>query len=213
MIYAALVVEAPEIIIEFEKKTLTTSKEPIGFLLIGLSFALSSTLSLAKLVRDRQDATYFENNKITITGHHKPITTLMERSHNVYGFATWVLFILDCIAFFYSVQRFNLTQERSDLLILGISFLVYSCFILSKAVRDNLSTNTTLHPSSTHWIMYVVAPFIALFFTMEGLWEIPLEVEQKVFMVITIVCIMSVTFNLAKVVRDRQEIIWLTSNE
>ena len=99
--------------------------------------------------------------------------------------------------------------KHLDLLIIGVTFIVYSCRVLSKAVCDNMSTHEVLHPSPTHWFMYVVAPIIAFFFTMEGLLQIPLTEEQKTFMVVTIVCVMSITFSLAKVIRDRQETSWL----
>lgn len=214
-VYAALVVEAPEIVVQFGNKSITQSKEPIGFLLIGLSFALSSTLSLAKLVRDRQDAKYFfgtttfsgENSNNAITAEQ--VATLIKESHGVYGKTIWVLFLFDAAAFLYSLWRFNLTQERVDLLVLGSTFLVYACFVLAKAVRDNQSSHKVLHPTLMHWIMYAGAPVVAFLFTMEGILEIPLSEEQKIFMVITIFCVMSVTFSLAQVVRDGQEIGWL----
>lgn len=109
-------VEAPEIVIQFGNKSITESKEPIGFLLIGLSFALSSTLSLAKLVRDRQDAEYFANQKDVKSDQ---IATLIKEAHSIYGKAIWVLFIFDVAAFCYSIHRFQMSHERLDLLILG----------------------------------------------------------------------------------------------
>lgn len=204
-VYAALVVEAPEIVVHLHNKSITESKEPIGFLLIGLSFTLSSTLSLAKLVRDRQDAQYFTNSA-NVTPEQ--VATLIRDSHGIYGKAMWALFLFDAAAFMNSLWRFNLTQERIDLLVLGSTFLVYACFVLAKAIRDNKSSHEVLHPSLVHWIMYASAPLVAFFFTMEALLEIPLSEEQKIFMVITIFCIMSVTFSLAKAVRDGQEISW-----
>jgi len=205
-IYSALVVEAPEIEIELE--SFRISKEPIGFLIIGLSFALSSTLSLAKLVRDRQDAAYFEE-ETTVDYGYKHIAQLITEGNSIYGNAIWALFIFDIAAFLYSIQRFHLSNERMDLLVLGAAFIIYACFLLAKAVRDNESKHEVLHPTTMHWFMYAVAPVIAFGFTMEGLMEIPFSVEQKSFMTIIIVCIMSITFSLAKAIRDRQEVSWL----
>lgn len=206
-VYAALVVEAPEIAIDIGTKSIRSQKEPIGFLLIGLSFALSSTLSMAQMVRDRQDALYYLEDKNTdAEAKQQSLLNLVKGSQIFYGAAIWSLFLFDVVAFLYSVSRFHLSNERIDLLILGVSFVVYACFILAKAIRDNLSKEDVLHPTAAHWFMYVVAPIVAMGLTMAGLLEIPLSLEQKAFMVLNIVCIMSVTFSLAKVVRDRQEV-------
>lgn len=55
-----------------------------GFVLIGLSFALSSTISLAKMVRDHSDADYFETLEYN-EDNYENMASLVWGTHAMYN--------------------------------------------------------------------------------------------------------------------------------
>ena len=126
---------------------------------------------------------------------------------NIYS--TWGFFLFDVFAFMYALRKFHLNAERTDFLAMGMAFMVYAALLLAKAVRDKDAKDEQLHPSQLHWTMYVSACFISvglLFHTILRL--MPITNEKRAFLTLNTVCILSATFNLAKSVRDHEEILW-----
>jgi hypothetical protein len=124
-------------------------------------------------------------------------------------FRTWGFFLFDVVAFIYALRAFHFNAERTDFLAMGMAFMVYAALLLAKAVRDKDAQDQLLHPSQLHWTMYVSACFISvglLFHTIIRLMPIPNE--KRAFLTLNTVCILSATFNLAKSVRDHEEILW-----
>jgi hypothetical protein len=184
-----------------------------GFVLIGLSFAMSSTVSLAKMVRDHSDADYFEALD-TNTENYNQMAHLLWSSHELYSHLIWGFFIFDVVAFVYALNEFKMSAERMDFLALGATFMVYASLLLAKAVRDKDSKDELLHPSSAHWFMYITAWLLSVGLLLHTILALlPIANEKRAFLTLETICLLSATFNLAKSVRDKEEILWQQGDE
>eukprot|EP00657_Telonema_sp_P-1_P003447 TRINITY_DN18293_c0_g1_i3.p1 TRINITY_DN18293_c0_g1~~TRINITY_DN18293_c0_g1_i3.p1 ORF type:complete len:177 (+),score=47.72 TRINITY_DN18293_c0_g1_i3:183-713(+) len=165
------------------------------------SFTLSASLNLAKILRDRQDGEYW----VSRPASELPKVRQLAAGTTAHSSTTWVMFGLAVATYFYGLVQFDMAVERRGFLGMGLLFAVASSFNLAKAVRDSSSGLPHLTPSTLHWALYSSAFVISVGVTTGGLYLMPLTQEQKGYQGLGFAWVLSATFNLAKLVRDVQE--------
>lgn len=181
-----------------------------GFGILSLLWLLVASLCLSKAVRDRRDAFAWSSTSST---HIKQ--SQMKHVLNVcagsleYRVLVWVAFLgaLCFMMIFIWTGWMELALERRAFLSICIIFHANSCFHMAKLVRDRADPAKLedLQKNLPFQAMVVVSFGLSFMIPVGAICAMGLEAEQTLFLLVGQFMTMNTTLNVAKTVRDKQE--------
>jgi hypothetical protein len=127
---------------------------------------------------------------------------VMQRDTQGWRTQVWVSFALAVSASVIGVLWMPGQELDRAFLAIGLFFCLFATFALAKTVRDNRDGQV----DTSSWVMTVWIAFAAAFcLTAWGLWRMNIGEWQKGFMVVSWLFLVSCTFTLAKMIRDKHE--------
>ena len=127
---------------------------------------------------------------------------VMQRDTKAWQTQVWSSFILAVLACAYGVINMPGDDLDRAFLSIGLFFTLFACFAVAKTERDNRDGQV----DSQGWVMMVwVALAGALSLTAWGLWRMQIEGWFKSYMLVSWLFLISTTFTLAKMLRDKHE--------
>lgn len=184
-----------------------TSVANKAFLGLGQIFTLTSVLSLAKTLRDRVDVDTWQTQ-----GEAQQENLLAvaygTRANQV---QVWVAFGLSIVATLGGLLVQPMAAERRGFLRMGLLFITASALHLAKAVRDCASPARA--PGLPAMGLCVASLLVSTGTTFAGLVRMPLSADTKRFVALGMAFALSAAFNLAKLVRDGEELKRLTNRD
>lgn len=188
-----------------------------GFGLLSLIWLLVASLCISKSMRDRRDANAWAS---TPTTHLRQMQ--MKHVLNVcagsleYRVMVWLAFIaaLFFVMFFIWAGWIELAIERKGLLSISIVFSVTSCFHMAKLVRDRADSAkyADLQKQLPYQAMIVASFAASLLIPLVAIFSMNLEKEKMLFLLVGLLMTVNTTLNVAKTVRDKQEMVKLREN-
>jgi len=187
-----------------------------GLAVLAVMFALTSTANLAKSVRDRVDADMFSMERDALNEAFnvdaftiEQICEIVKRSSKPNILVAGVSFAFALIGTLVGVFSTNMKYERKGYFLISIIFMVASSFHLAKLIRDKNAVKEgqnviTPHQSFTALVYISWSLSVGLAFgglqVMEGL-----DKMHRTFVLTGMAYILASVINLAKSVRDQQE--------
>lgn len=183
--------------------------DPEWYAFVALVFiwVLVSILCLTKSVRDRNDSSLWE----AIEPASQPtqlrrligvsIGTLEYRTLVRASFAVSVVFTLTWI------WKVDIAVERKGFLSLALIFNATAGFHIAKLLRDlKVKEKARELRAQTAFVVMVISSFaISLFAPVVGICIMPLQIEQRLFLLVGQLMTSNTCLNLAKMVRDVME--------
>ncbi len=127
---------------------------------------------------------------------------VMRRDTSSWRMQVWISFGLALGACASGVLQLPSAELDRAFLAIGFFFCLFSCFALSKTIRDNSDGQV----DTNGWVITVWSAFaIAILLTAWGLWRMNIPAWQKSYMLVSWLFLVSATFTLAKTIRDRHE--------
>lgn len=127
---------------------------------------------------------------------------VMQRDTAGWRNQVWISFALAMGSATYGVLWLPGQELDRAFLAIGLFFCLFTSFSVAKTVRDNRDGQV----DTGSWIMTVWIAFAAAFLlTAWGLWRMNIEDWQKSYMVVSWLFLVSSTFTVAKMVRDKHE--------
>lgn len=186
---------------------LDINSEWFAFVALVFIWLLVSILCLTKSIRDRKDASTF--GAVAVARQPGKLRRVIEISIGTLeyrilvrsAFAVSVLFTLIWI------WKADIVVERKGFLSLALIFNVSAGFHMAKLLRDLKDQEKARElRSQTAFIFMVVASFvISLLVPVVGICVMPLEIEQRLFLLVGQLMTSNTCLNLAKMVRDMIE--------
>jgi hypothetical protein len=181
--------------------------ESSRFLLLGLAFLFASTLNLAKVARDSFEADLFSS---AFGGAPTPalVRTLRSVSSGTAAFrllntlATVVAFATSFAGVWANAE---LARERKALFTVGLLFVAYGAFQVSKLVRDFSSAVAAARPKPAYATFTWGGFLVALVAHGAAVALMPVSDAQRRFFGLASVFVLSSVLALAKLLRDDQE--------
>jgi hypothetical protein len=181
-----------------------------GFGFLALIWLLVASLCLSKSARDRRDANAWASATAT---HLKQLQ--MKHVLNVcagsleYRVLVWVAFI-SAICFFMVFTWagwIELALERRGFLSICVLFHANSCFHMAKLVRDRGDPvkSAELQKQLPFQAMVIASFVISLMVPLVSICMMNLEAEKTLFLLVGQLMTTNTTLNVAKTVRDKQE--------
>jgi hypothetical protein len=132
---------------------------------------------------------------------------LLQRDSKAWQLQVWISFML--AAFLCGVGLAYLPGRDLDraFMIMGYLFCLSAAFVLAKFVRDNEKALAERRPADTPMFRVVVyaAFFMAMTLTAWGLLRMEINQTYKAFLAVSWLYLITCTFTLAKMLRDRHE--------
>jgi hypothetical protein len=127
---------------------------------------------------------------------------VMQRDTGGWRAQVWISFVLALLASGAGVMQLPSQELDRAFLAIGFFFCLFASFAAAKTVRDNRDGRV----DTNGWIITVWVSFAAaVSLTAWGLWRMNIGEWQKGYMVVSWMFLVSSTFTLAKMVRDRYE--------
>lgn len=125
-----------------------------------------------------------------------------QRDTNGWKIQVWMSFALAILACGVGVFRLPSQELDRAFLAIGFFFCLFASFAVAKTLRDNRDGQVdTAGWVATVWVAFAAA--ISL--TAWGLWRMTIVDWQKGYMVVSWLFLLSTTFTLAKMVRDKHD--------
>ena len=132
---------------------------------------------------------------------------LMNRDTKAWQFQVWVSFLI--AVFLCAVGLAYLPGKDLDraFMVMGYFFCLSAAFVLAKFVRDNERTAAGGKTPDTPMFKFVVwgAFFLAMALTAWGLMRMEVNETYKAFLGVSWLYLITCTFTLAKMLRDKHE--------
>lgn len=179
-----------------------------GFSIIASAFALVSSLTYSKSVRDWHDADALNQFEANSDAVKTEIILAVARGSTanfcvcVAGFA---VALGSSLSGLWMLPEEQLSQERKGFILIAILFLTYSAFSLAKLTRDSLIPALWKRTSLAWCCCVVIAFILAIALSFGGVEKMTIAIEQKRFFQVGMLFILATTISLAKMVRDRDE--------
>lgn len=133
--------------------------------------------------------------------------SLIQRDTKAWQFQVWVSFLI--AVFLCGTGLAWLPGKDLDraFMVMGYFFCLSAAFVLAKFVRDNDSARRERRPADTPMFKLVVwgAFFLAMALTGWGLVRMEINETYKAFLSVSWLYLITCTFTLAKMLRDRHE--------
>lgn len=127
---------------------------------------------------------------------------VMQRDTSGWRMQVWASFILAVVASGGGVMQLPSQELDRAFLAIGFFFCLFASFAAAKTVRDNRDGRV----DTNGWIITVWIAFAAaVCLTGWGLWRMSIGEWQKGYVVVSWLFLISSTFTLAKMIRDRYE--------
>jgi len=127
---------------------------------------------------------------------------VMQRDTKAWQTQVWSAFILALMACGYGVLNIPGTDVDRGFLAIGLFFSLFACFAVAKTERDNRDGQV----DTQGWVILVWVALAAAFsITAWGLWRMTVEGWVKSYLLVSWLFMVSSTFTLAKMLRDRHE--------
>lgn len=127
---------------------------------------------------------------------------VMQRDTSGWRIQVWLSFGLALGSSAIGVLMLPAQELERAFLAIGLFFCLFASFSVAKTIRDNRDGQV----DTRSWVMTVWVAFAGAFsLTAWGLWRMSIDDWQKGFMVVSWLFLVSVTFTVAKTVRDKQE--------
>lgn len=125
-----------------------------------------------------------------------------QRDTNGWKIQVWASFALSLAACVIGVLNLPSQQLDRAFLAIGFFFCLFSSFAVAKTLRDNRDGQV----DTAGWIITVWVGFAAaVLLTAWGLWRMQIAEWQKAYMAVSWLFLVSSTFTLAKMVRDKHD--------
>lgn len=162
---------------------------------------LGSTLSLAKITRDRHDATVW---CLQPADQQRNILDLC-RGTSANTFAVWFTTIVALAAMAWGIVQAKCSAEARILFALATLFNVHASFTLAKTVRDANDPVLGGRITSMHKMYSWGGFFAALIICSAGIYWVDVDITTRQYMTTGIFFVAGSSLNLAKNVRDNEE--------
>lgn len=170
------------------------------FLCMGGLFTLGSALNLAKTLRDRIDAdTWRSQGEAQL-----PNLLTVARGTVANRAQVWAAFGLSLLGTLGGLGVLDMAEERRGFLVMGLLFMTASAFHLAKAVRDR--DHPEKAPTLPVMGLCVSSLLVSTAATYAGLYRMPLNTDQIGFVALGAASTLSAAFNVAKLLRDGEEL-------
>jgi hypothetical protein len=127
---------------------------------------------------------------------------VMQRDTSAWRIQVWSAFVISVLACAQGVLYLPGQQLDRAFLAIGLFFSLFACFAVAKTQRDNRDGQV----DTQGWIVTVWVAFAAaMMLTAWGLWRMSIDTWHKNYMVVAWLFLVSATFTLAKMVRDKHE--------
>lgn len=181
---------------------LEMSVSPAGraFLCMGAIFVLSSSFNLAKTLRDRLDAqSWHAHGEAQL-----PNVQRLARGTSANAAQVFIFFVASIVGTLGGLAYQSISISKKGFIAMGLFFMVFSAFNLAKGVRDMADPQKV--PTALFMFQLCCALLLAVGATFGGLYSMPIQLEQKGFVALGLACTLSAAFNVAKLVRDNEEL-------
>lgn len=188
--------------------------EPFFVLCLSTFFLVASSANLAKIVRDRSDATLWEHVEDSTETVFELVKGTNANTLLVFGsFTVAVLSIATGVIFFT-----GLSIETRGFLLMGATFLLMSAFSLSKTVRDSATpAGSPLQPKAKDWALAINSMIISSVMVFGGLFVYMtsgvISFNESLFFATAYFFALFTTSWVSKWMRDRVEIHELKSGQ
>ena len=187
----------------------------LGFLLLGLLFSIQTSMNLAKVVRDYNDAVYFEQkiqkNNVDI-GKTIGIMKKVKVGTHAFVLVNVISTIISSYSLLSAVYNFDdMGIDRKLLIVVGVFLMMYAAVMLSKLVRDFVSPIEDVRKSITFgYVVVIVLGFLlGLAFSLGvayGLHDMKkISTSKFKFIFVGELYILTSVFSVSKLVRDATE--------
>lgn len=127
---------------------------------------------------------------------------VIQRDTSGWKIQVWAAFGLALLACVHGILRLPSQELDRAFLAIGFFFCLFSSFAVAKTLRDNRDGQV----DTGSWIIAVWIAFgAAIVLTAWGLWRMRIDDWQKGYMVVSWLFLVSATFTVAKLVRDKHE--------
>jgi hypothetical protein len=127
---------------------------------------------------------------------------VMRRDTQGWRVQVWAAFCIATFACGWGVLAMPGADLDSAFLALGLVFSLFASFAVAKMTRDNRDGQV----DTQGWVVVVWVAFAAaIAITAWGMWRMTIDPWQKRYMLVSWLFLISSTFALAKMVRDKQE--------
>jgi len=181
-----------------------------GFGVLDIVWLVVASFCLSKSVRDRHDATAWSKTQFTHVKQNQLRQILQESAgtleYRIMVYLSFFAAIGFTLGFTWS-SWMNMAIERRGFLSLGVIFHASSCFHMAKLVRDRQDELKVMELSKQvpFQIMVIVSFLLSWLVPLVGTCMMGLGQEQLLFQITGQLMTTNTTLNLAKVVRDKQE--------
>eukprot|EP00746_Dinoflagellata_sp_MGD_P074038 gnl/MRDRNA2_/MRDRNA2_29961_c0_seq1.p1 gnl/MRDRNA2_/MRDRNA2_29961_c0~~gnl/MRDRNA2_/MRDRNA2_29961_c0_seq1.p1 ORF type:complete len:366 (+),score=54.62 gnl/MRDRNA2_/MRDRNA2_29961_c0_seq1:86-1183(+) len=185
-----------------------------GFGVVDLIWLVVACFCLSKSVRDRHDASAWSKTEFTHVKQNQLRQILQESAGTLeYRIMVWLSFFAAVgftLGFTWS-SWMNFSIERKGFLSVGLIFHASSCFHMAKLVRDRNDEFKAMELSKQvpYQIMVIVSFLLSWLIPLVGVCMMGLSQEQLLFQLTGQLMTTNTTLNLAKVVRDKHEMLKL----
>jgi hypothetical protein len=126
----------------------------------------------------------------------------MQRDTAAWRTQVWAAFILAVLACAWGTLMLPGQDLDRAFVAIGLFFSLFACFAVAKTQRDNRDGQV----DTQGWVIVVWVAFAAaMTLTAWGLWRMNIDPWHKRYMLVAWLFLVSATFTLAKMIRDRQE--------
>jgi hypothetical protein len=179
-----------------------------GFAICAASFVLITTLSLAKYVRDRADATILE--RVNFRDGQARYEKIMAVSRGSVGNAVVVVVglvaaVVTTIGGAFSMSTDDLSIERKGFVLIAALFMMTSSFHLAKLVRDLGDPELAKNLNLAYRLLCVAAFAVAILIGIGGVQQMTIPEPKQRFLINGLLFILCSTIYVAKAVRDSAE--------
>jgi len=188
--------------------------EWIGFTILTLIWVLQCALCLAKTVRDRKEAGTWQTTRREHQEAQLPLVLSACTPTRLHQAMIWIAFpaaLIFTLVWTWLPGSIDIPIERKGFLSLGLVFNASACFHMAKLARDRANPQKKLELSKQipFQLMVTVSFVVSIVVPLVGLVVMPLTPEQRAFLIVGFLMCASSTMHLAKLVRDRQELVLL----
>lgn len=185
----------------------------LGFLMLALSFLVSSTLNVTKATRDRSDADFFEL-RLPLPSTPAGVTALRASLDQITaGTSAFILLnglslVCSFVATLAGVYNYpNLVIERKALVTVGIFFMAYAAFQAAKVTRDLHSSDPGMREHlNTGYTFATYGGFaLSLALLFGALLLMPITPAQRKFCATGSAYVLASTLAFAKLLRDGED--------
>ena len=135
------------------------------------------------------------------------MNTLIRRDSKAWGLQVWASFLMAIFLCAVGLAYLPGTDLDRAFMVMGYFFCLSAAFVLAKSVRDQENAQVDGRQLDMPLFKVVVWSgfFLAMALTGWGLWRMGINETYKAFLGVSWLYLMSCSFTLAKMLRDRHE--------